>query len=180
MVLSCIILETTISIHAPRVGGDFRLHTSPFLMGIFQSTPPVWGATLPTLRSGALGLHFNPRPPCGGRLSRRLPRIIDKVISIHAPRVGGDGRYTTSSWSTPISIHAPRVGGDRSRGNRRQSGLYFNPRPPCGGRLATQWRRFFCIVFQSTPPVWGATYSGFYTTFAPEISIHAPRVGGDL
>ena len=33
-----------------------------------------------------------------------------------------------------ISIHAPRVGGDRSITQRPQSSRNFNPRPPCGGR----------------------------------------------
>ena len=34
------------------------------------------------------------------------------VISIHAPRVGGDGGPGSRPTRTEISIHAPRVGGD--------------------------------------------------------------------
>jgi len=36
-------------------------------------------------------------------------------------------------------------------------------------------------VFQSTPPAWGATHLGRRVGIADEgVSIHAPRVGGDL
>ena len=35
------------------------------------------------------------------------------LISIHAPREGGDGNITQTLVSQMISIHAPREGGDR-------------------------------------------------------------------
>ena len=38
--------------------------------------------------------------------------LIRLLISIHAPRVGGDGNITTATQVISISIHAPRVGGD--------------------------------------------------------------------
>ena len=56
---------------------------------IFQSTLPVWGATL-------------------GPISK--PYIF--CISIHAPRVGSDGILYPYSKVMKISIHAPRVGSD--------------------------------------------------------------------
>ena len=78
-----------ISIHAPRVGGDrenvgyvtetWEFQSTPPVWGatvelleyieqsVFQSTPPVWGATGPVFWA-CLGVpHFKPRPPCGGR-----------------------------------------------------------------------------------------------------------------
>ena len=80
----------TISIHAPRVGGDApfwstasssTFQSTPPVWGatvdgeiqkivrhLFQSTPPVWGATCPVSASGSNQQYFNPRPPCGGRL----------------------------------------------------------------------------------------------------------------
>ena len=104
----------------------------------------------------------------GDTRSPKLP--LKWVISIHAPRVGGDGGYQFRLFpGGEISIHAPRVGGDRGRDPRypdggisihapRVGGDHFNPRPPCGGR-----------------PV------GKQTVEHPsEISIHAPRVGGDI
>ena len=77
----------------------------------------------------------------------------------------------------------------------------FNPRAPCGARLITTaissphqqfqstrpvwgatWTRLswsLPSLFQSTRPVWGATRWRRQSRFAPVISIHAPRVGRD-
>ena len=35
-------------------------------------------------------------------------------------------------------------------------------------------------IFQSTPPVWGATRELVFGALTAGISIHAPRVGGDI
>ena len=79
----------------------------------FQSTPPVWGATYCDVTYAWYRSHFNPRPPCGGRL------------------VGFKAHSLTCR--------------------------NFNPRPPCGGRLFIYCRASLIVLFQSTPPVWGAT-----------------------
>ena len=145
----------------------------------FQSAPPVWGATIEasnnaqtmgvSIRAPRVGgdsaadttsrrcAGFNPRPPCGGRLGRKFIGIEQDPVSIRAPRVGGDRRAPPG----PRSI---------SR---------FNPRPPCGGRpllprLSRAWP-----LFQSAPPVWGATYDHRYFQMLTAVSIRAPRVGGD-
>ena len=57
------------------------------------------------------------------------------MISIHAPRVGSDGRMLRYFGGVFISIHAPRVGSD------------------------LQLLQGDCLelLFQSTLPVWGAT-----------------------
>ena len=168
----------SISIHAPRVGSDKNSAYAREAQEKFQSTLPVWGATLP------------------------FP--VERFISIHAPRVGSDALWLwTPAWRTPdfnprspcgerlvvlllyllavaISIHAPRVGSDQAlRGDLRQR-RDFNPRSPCGERLIAQalvvGRVNISIhaprvgsdgilrecsvgvaVFQSTLPVWGAT-----------------------
>ena len=85
-----------ISIHAPRVGSDdISLRDSEFEVE-FQSTLPVWGATIPRSSSSSSALfqstlpvwgatcrltskkrnrrHFNPRSPCGER-RRRSGRV---------------------------------------------------------------------------------------------------------
>ena len=56
---------------------------------VFQSTLPVWGATL--------------------HAAIALPKVS---ISIHAPRVGSDDSERGNAADTSISIHAPRVGSD--------------------------------------------------------------------
>ena len=78
-----------ISIHAPRVGRDlckldFTSHALDFnprapcgarplilllinLLPVFQSTRPVWGATLKIFVQPCFDCDFNPRAPCGAR-----------------------------------------------------------------------------------------------------------------
>ena len=147
-----------ISIHAPRVGSDAtRLITSAGLLG-FQSTLPVWGATC----------------------SRPETAAMEPLISIHAPRVGSDERTgsgiraaavfqsTLPVWGATlvidvfwkcggISIHAPRVGSDGTGGADGGGVRHFNPRSPCGERLARSQTKGIFSKFQSTLPVWGAT-----------------------
>ena len=147
-----------ISIHAPRVGSDWssawRLYTGPgnfnprspcgerrgfrsysfFQNKGFQSTLPVWGATV------AGGDH----PDGHG-------------ISIHAPRVGSDASPCRQQGWVWISIHAPRVGSDCSPRWLPRPPPYFNPRSPCGERRGAPMRPEGTLQFQSTLPVWGAT-----------------------
>ena len=56
----------------------------------------------------------------------------------------------------------------------------FNPRPPCGGRHKIALLSDSLYRFQSTPPVRGATMAGKTIQQIREISIHAPRAGGDM
>ena len=87
-------LHLHISIHAPRVGSDYsQTHLCIFLRyfnprspcgerpiyppinkvgDLFQSTLPVWGATLETIPQGAGNSDFNPRSPCGERLTNSI------------------------------------------------------------------------------------------------------------
>ena len=79
------------------------------------------------------------------------------TISIHAPRAGSDVSLRRPRPLIGISIHAPRAGSDLSPISPAPPPRYFNPRSPCGERLAF--------------PLAGA--SAFL------ISIHAPRAGSD-
>ena len=173
-------LSASISIHAPRVGSDtFVLCIGKYRDG-FQSTLPVWGATV--LLTG-----YN--------------HLV--AISIHAPRVGSDiiagtrlvciipvfqstlpvwGATDTASYSRPqFPYFKPRSPcGERRRPDRlRCIDRYFNPRSPCGERRRSAARRSSSDdfnprspcgerpnpvnamakekAFQSTLPVWGAT-----------------------
>ena len=192
-----------ISIHAPRVGCDDNgRHVIPVYSyfnprtpcGVrqyigkgmdgdaeFQSTHPVWGATVDLLHR------------CGD-----LERI-----SIHAPRVGCDRSPATPL--TPMRYFNPRTpcGVRRTRSRSRGStSRNFNPRTPCGVRLMRPDSGTTLSTFQSTHPVWGATTSSSSTATSylvfqsthpvwgataqdppgdhrPHISIHAPRVGCD-
>ena len=123
-----------ISIHAPRVGCDC------FCMVCFIDYN-----------------YFNPRTPCGVRLSPlSLSHHESQFQSTH-PVWGATAFAWCASSITIISIHAPRVGCDKPAKEKTS-----NP-----------------DKFQSTHPVWGATYTAITLYDGKTISIHAPRVGCD-
>ena len=128
------IARALISIHAPRVGRDYRRRLSaalriyfnprapcgarhltlwrPSYITLFQSTRPVWGATVTCCANHPIITLFqSTRPVWGATLKRRL---LDgrTFISIHAPRVGRDPEAAAAHKDEQISIHAPRVGRD--------------------------------------------------------------------
>ena len=101
--------------------------------------------------------YFNPRPPRGGRRALILSR---RPMNFYFnPRPPRGGRLLVfcfcSCWS------------------------YFNPRPPRGGRLLLCFRLLISLLFQSTPPARGATDFPARSCILIDISIHAPREGGD-
>ena len=123
-----------ISIHAPRVGRDYRPKWQHPAEQRFQSTRPAWGAT---------------------NLVQEFAATI--FISIHAPRVGRDAGYRIVMHVHDISIHAPRVGRDDTADRPQKDRTHFNPRAPRGARQRA-WHRFVdTYAFQSTRPAWGAT-----------------------
>ena len=80
------------------------------------------------------------------------------MISIHAPREGGDLELVdTIVDKLIISIHAPREGGDIKIIAKVEGIQNFNPRPPRGGRPEDQLTKANAQLFQSTPPARGAT-----------------------
>ena len=173
---------TGISIHAPRVGSDF---SKPKILRLVQ--------------------NFNPRSPCGERPSvysrmAEFQKIFQSTLPVwgatilpNAGRIAGQFQSTLPVWGATddsgdidtglaISIHAPRVGSDVPSPMIKGIGSNFNPRSPCGERLAVDrdfksqsgisihaprvgsdgtedLTPYFDALFQSTLPVWGATIS---------------------
>ena len=84
-----------ISIHAPREGGDYQNHPHQANDNIFQSTPPARGATLFLRLTLSLGI-FQSTPPARGATSTGNPPNDSPKISIHAPREGGDPKSPPS------------------------------------------------------------------------------------
>ena len=80
-----------------------------------------------------------------------------QLISIHTPLAGSDLRGVRFEACLGISIHTPLAGSDRRPPARASSPRNFNPRSPCGERLAV----------------------GHACTAVGEISIHAPLAGND-
>ena len=125
-----------ISIHAPREGGDLAADCCKTVFSDFNPRPPR-GGRLAHCASGPRWPYFNPRPPRGGRL---LPwawctctsafqstppargatlfvtvhNHLHQVISIHAPREGGDRIKRDTREISRISIHAPARGATNS------------------------------------------------------------------
>ena len=190
---------------------------------IFQSTHPVWGATSPyryALMMAAISIHaprvgcdswrtaifaglndFNPRTPCGVRLSAgrlsigysgfqsthpvwgatngRSQALHESQISIHAPRVGCDHGGVPNRPRQAISIHAPRVGCDRRTPVKVSWSVNFNPRTPCGVRRRGRWTLTATLNFNPRTPC-GVRRGRVLDGDDPgRISIHAPRVGCD-
>ena len=121
-------------------GATFRLPCDLLSLRLFQSTLPVWGATVNIDNfSGVL------------------------LISIHAPRVGSDlirlrlMLYTISFQST-----LPVWGATFVVRARHPTICDFNPRSPCGERPPPYAVCTFLPLFQSTLPVWGATHGTCY------------------
>ena len=147
--------------------------------------------------------NFYPRPPGGGRRSRRLSNRWQSAYFY--PRPPGGGRRRTAALRKHrqrISIHALRVEGDRADKAQKCTYMDFYPRPPGGGRPSIpvipylSQRHFYprppgggrplgktkyvCSpVFLSTPSGWRATIPKANQTNCNRISIHALRVEGD-
>ena len=146
----------------------------------FQSTRPVWGATL-VHRDGAGQYHnFNPRAPCGARRQGSRQRWIACLFQSTRPVWGATTSSRSESSCSRISIHAPRVGRDGMTQYQPEYTYQFQSTRPVWGatskgcRDTAGHRRF-----QSTRPVWGATARDGCGNEHGHISIHAPRVGRD-
>ena len=127
-------------------------------------------------------MHFNPRPPWGGRRKHHQSWNNAVGISIHTLRGEGDqmtpSLTRSASYFNPrppwggrlrreqlphgnlyISIHALRGEGDDGCIQMNSVPGYFNPRPPWGGRLCPSNTSSVKTAFQSTPSVGRATGS---------------------
>ena len=148
-------LKRSISIHSLRVEGDEprRCDTGGALISIHSlrvEGDVVWRWGLSVFN------HFNPLPPCGGRLVGEAA-VHRHTISIHSLRVEGDFVGVRSFESKRNFNPLPPCGGRHTRLRRQIHGTYFNPLPPCGGRLI----------------------QGYADKYTVPISIHSLRVEGD-
>ena len=103
---------------------------------------------------------FQSTRPVWGATAIRGARARAEAISIHAPRVGRDkGRGENLVVTLDISIHAPRVGRDCGRHHTDDRAKRFQSTRPVWGATWDQITDMAAAVFQSTRPVWGATVS---------------------
>ena len=199
-----VLIYRCISIHAPRVGSDDQKSRNSTNNKKFQSTLPVWGATVFYSPVFSIFYHFNPRSPCGERLFERLVNQMAIRISIHAPRVGSDPNATFLFVAIKKFQSTLPVWGATTPLLRLVSQvlLFQSTLPVWGATLPKVITKAISILFQSTLPVWGATVAsvalftislyfnprspcgerridGKGTITVDIISIHAPRVGSD-
>ena len=83
-------MDSTISIHAPREGGDKSALGGHLLIRYISIHAPREGGDRRDHLHGDGTRDFNPRPPRGGRLCSSVCCLPRRNISIHAPREGGD------------------------------------------------------------------------------------------
>ena len=150
------VMSVTVSIHAPRVGGDAHGQTVSRGGVAFQSTPPAWGATNASIISLVMACGFNPRPPRGGRR--------------HA-----SGRLSRADGFNP---RPPRGGRRAQHWQLQKRTTSFNPRPPRGGRPFLGHVDVRLCLFQSTPPAWGATSSGLMLGLSSRLFQSTPPAWG--
>ena len=173
-------MSLLVSIHAPRVGRDRKTELAGKITFLFQSTRPVWGATVAVTSINKADPVFQSTRPVWGATNADFSLGYPIGVSIHAPRVGRDVQISNLIMMLVVSIHAPRVGRDPAMPCRLTAAECFNPRAPCGARHPVQhgqrqhvevsihaprvgrdcsfWKVSEGIfVFQSTRPVWGAT-----------------------
>ena len=146
----------------------------------FYPRPPRGGRPSPR-RRGLAASYFYPRPPRGGRLQNGGECCGRVVISIHALREEGDVEVSGSFPPARIFLSTPSARRATCCGPRGgDSGCYFYPRPPRGGRLNTYEQRLAATGFLSTPSARRATATATSLGYSVEISIHALREEGDL
>ncbi len=145
---------------------------------------------------------FQSTPPARGATCVQTGRKFIGVVSIHAPRAGGDYDGIKSNEKSNSFNPRPPRGGRQRFSYDSDDHFGFNPRPPRGGRRRYRNRKGRTRMFQSTPPARGATEGLMCRKteticFNPrpprggrlhaleifpgpqQVSIHAPRAGGD-
>ena len=125
----------------------------------FQSTLPVWGATL-LFRFLHHSTAFQSTLPVWGATSATsCTSIYDQFQS------------TLPVWGATVLSH-----------DFQTTGLNFNPRSPCGERRILSHNRIADKLFQSTLPVWGATValstSGLVQSFQSTLPVWGATLGG--
>ena len=83
--------QLDISIHAPREGSDFICTATAIFSAEFQSTLPVKGATIQIRDVITCRSLFQSTLPVKGATPITAREVVERHISIHAPREGSDG-----------------------------------------------------------------------------------------
>ena len=127
-------------------------------LGHFWFTPEIPPDYLARARAGAtyavfarhLVEKFQSTPPARGATTAASGQMHLAIVSIHAPRAGGDYCGVWSDAPCHRFNPRPRAGGDRLRRYHQvATAASFNPRPRAGGDMLPQYKFPW---FQSMPP----------------------------
>ena len=146
---------------------------------LFQSTHPLRGATS-SQRSRRRASVFQSTHPLRGATANFYAVDEDKLISIHAPIGGCDCSSESPDFSISISIHAPLAGCDSFAIIGMIARLIFQSTHPLRGATFSGESYVGSELFQSTHPLRGATLKLEVLCYAKHISIHAPLAGCDF
>ena len=146
-------------------------------------------------------MNFNPRAPCGARLSKEnipwLPSLFQSTRPVRGATKNRVLAFTLDAFQstrpvrgatlTPkhgklspcISIHAPRAGRDPVRCVTRPLVQDFNPRAPCGARRGDIGGLGSMGKISIHAPRAGRDAAQQVERRRQAISIHAPRAGRD-
>ena len=156
--IECQTSNCGISIHALRGEGDLELSCKPWLHRYFNPRPP-WGGRLSSPIKSMTLFIFQSTPSVGrATQNHSTTETPPKKISIHALRGEGDFKFVTVRGRNVYFNPRPPWGGRRYRISKKsEEARYFNPRPPWGGRRANASLSVLKQKFQSTPSVGRAT-----------------------
>ena len=101
--------------------------------------------------------RFNPRAPCGARPAGIAKGTTEQAFQPTRPLRGATRARHRPDDRAGISTHAPLAGRDVLKLKLWQLQDYFNPRAPCGARLALLSAATSGRKFQPTRPLRGAT-----------------------
>mgnify|MGYP001763895035 CR=1 FL=1 len=146
----------------------------------FQSTPSARRATLWPRLPEFRQLHFNPRPPRGGRPGIGCRRVCPSGFQSTPSARRATPSLTVEGQPVVISIHALREEGDTINQLRQAFQVQFQSTPSARratreGHGADGW-----VLFQSTPSARRATRYRKDPLLFFKISIHALREEGDV
>ncbi len=167
-----------ISIHAPRGGSDIKVLTKFLASTSISIHAPRGGSDTARSAGGNARRHFNPRSPWGERPFSDVGCLPESLLFQSTLPVGGaTSNCQTCNQHCHISIHAPRGGSDACcKGYAGRWSISIHA-PRGGSDYALIWNDFFRDQFQSTLPVWGATFCKIYLCLFRQFQSTLP-VGG--
>ena len=169
-----------ISIHAPPRGGRLFINATVYASTDFNPRPPR-GGRLPAGMTIFAVTEFQSTPPArGATFSRLRTTSIDGIFQSTPP---ARGATTTARSISAKSWHfnpRPPRGGRLIANAVGRCEFHFNPRPPRGGRRFVAVNSNFAHAdFNPRPPRGGRQCPCMSCSHLLNISIHAPREGGD-